>query len=219
MLWLNRWMEVLKQWTHLCARLGAENHIFFFGGGGGGVWHTRTLKHLIHTFVRFCVEHLTRSKTSTFLGHRPVVDTCAYEAIPQSGRPDQSCVPATSWLSCPWWWCFSFLFGQAVGVYLQESHAHDMVLHVLKQFCPSVNDYIIERKPCRYLVVKSFAAAQDTIYKALEASHLHYENIFKDVVRNLTSNTSAPTSQALHLPTLLTSRAAATERKDQDDTD
>lgn len=66
---------------------------------------------------------------------------------------------------------------------------------------------------------KSFAAAQDTIYKALEASHLHYENIFKDVVRDLTSNTSAPTSQALPLPTLLTSRAAATERKDQDDTD
>lgn len=29
---------------------------------------------------------------------------------------------------------------------VKESHAHDMVLHVLKQFCPSVNDYIIERK-------------------------------------------------------------------------
>ena len=101
--------------------------------------------------------------------------------------------------------------------------------HILMTWCcmclsssVQVHDYIIERKPCRYLVVKSFAAAQDTIYKALEASHLHYENIFKDVVRNLTSNTSAPsapTSQALHLPTLLTSRAAATERKDQDDTD
>jgi len=60
---------------------------------------------------------------------------------------------------------------------------------------------------------------RDTIYKALEASHFHYENTFKDVVRNLTSSASASTSQALPLPTLLTSRAAEPERKDLNNTD
>ena len=32
------------------------------------------------------------------------------------------------------------LFGQAVGAYLQESHAHDMALHVLKQFYHQVRE-------------------------------------------------------------------------------
>ena len=56
--------------------------------------------------VCVCVEHLSRCKTSTLVfleiiyrlssrGHRPIVDTCAHEAIPRWGKQlgTLSCVP------------------------------------------------------------------------------------------------------------------------------
>jgi hypothetical protein len=49
---------------------------------------------------------------------------------------------------------------------------------------------------------------RDTICKALEASHLHYETTLKSLMQNLTSRvTPSP------LPTLLNSRAEQVETK------
>jgi len=63
---------------------------------------------------------------------------------------------------------------------------------------------LIEKMPGGFNAMNTFV--QKTICSALEASHLHFENTFKDLVRDLAKGISIEPSSSSANPAILTSK-------------